>query len=144
MSFYDIPSVPELYCTNLEETLAFYCGVLGFSTLYIRPEDRFARLERQGSEFMFEELNVENGRKWLTGALERPFGRGISFQIDTTDVEDLYARVQSENATVFLPIEEKWYRADDKYFGCRQFIVQDPDGYLLRFAEDLGERENPA
>jgi hypothetical protein len=36
---------------------------------------------------------------------------------------------------------EKWYRAGDRELGQRQFLVQDPDGYLLRFCQDLGERE---
>jgi hypothetical protein len=27
-----------------------------------------------------------------------------------------------------------------RHSGQRQFLVQDPDGYLLRFAEPLGER----
>jgi hypothetical protein len=55
----------------------------------------------------------------------------------------LYARVRAAGATVFLDMEEKWYRRDaapSVEVGNRQFIVQDPDGYLLRFAEDLGVR----
>lgn len=34
-------------------------------------------------------------------------------------------------------MEEKWYRATDKELGNKQFLVQDPDGYLLRFFQDL-------
>jgi hypothetical protein len=41
---------------------------------------------------------------------------------------------------LFVPLEERWYRRDDVLLGNRQFLVQDPDGYLLRFFEDLGER----
>ncbi|MNJ79105.1 hypothetical protein D3C77_770230 [compost metagenome] len=36
------------------------------------------------------------------------------------------------------PIEERWYRQGGMLVGQRNFLVQDPDGYLLRFAEDLG------
>ncbi len=36
--------------------------------------------------------------------------------------------------------EEKWYRADKIEVGQRQFLVMDPDGYLLRLVMDLGER----
>jgi hypothetical protein len=60
----------------------------------------------------------------------------------TDKVDELYARVQQAGAPIFLPIEEKWYRAGDVEFGCRQFIVQDPDGYLPRFSEDLGIRKH--
>jgi lactoylglutathione lyase len=45
-------------------------------------------------------------------------------------------------------IETKWYRHDDIEHGQTQFLVQDPDGYLLRFMQDLGQRpvnpSNPA
>lgn len=37
-------------------------------------------------------------------------------------------------------MEERWYRADDREVGNRQFILLDPDGYLLRFYQDLGRR----
>ena len=36
--------------------------------------------------------------------------------------------------------EEKWYRKDSIEVGNKQFLVQDPDGYLLRFTQDLGKR----
>ena len=38
-------------------------------------------------------------------------------------------------------IEENWYRQDDKMLGNKEFLIQDPDGYLLRFMEDLGEKQ---
>ena len=30
---------------------------------------------------------------------------------------------------------------NNKLLGNKEFLVQDPDGYLLRFSEDLGEKE---
>lgn len=139
----DPPILPELYCKDIDVTLQFYTQVLGFNIMYQRPEDKFARLERQGTQFMFEQLDQSgDNRMWLVAPAEYPFGRGISFQIETANVDDLYRKVQESGATIFLPIEEKWYRADNSYLGNRQFIVQDPDGYLLRFAEDLGERSD--
>jgi len=41
---------------------------------------------------------------------------------------------------LFLQTEEKWYRKIDREVRNKQFLVKDPDGYLLRFSEDLGER----
>jgi len=35
---------------------------------------------------------------------------------------------------------EAWYRVGDQEVGQREFLVQDPDGYLLRFVERLGMR----
>ena len=133
---------PELMCTNIKTSLAFYTGILGFSIQYQREEKGFAMLERQGARIMLDEIIPGSKRSWIAAPLEVPFGRGINFQIETTAVDDLYARVQKAEAIIFLPMEEKWYRADDVEVGNRQFIVQDPDGYLLRFFQDLGDQPN--
>lgn len=134
------PMIPELLCSSIEESVSFYTEILGFSIQYARPESDFAMLERQGSHIMLVEYEPDSPRSWIAAPLEKPFGRGINLQIETKSVDDLYACVQKANAKIFLLIEEKWYRADDFELGNRQFIVQDPDGYLLRFFEDLGER----
>ena len=129
--------VPELYVSDFDESRRFYTDVLGFTILYSRPEERFAYLDREGAQIMIEQ---PADRSWITGEMQHPYGRGVNFEIEASDVDALYARVQAAGATVFLPIEEKWYRRDDTEVGNRQFIVQDPDGYLLRFAQYLGER----
>lgn len=131
---------PELICTNIKASLTFYIGILGFSIQYQREDEGFAMLERQGSRIMLDEVVPGSKRSWIAAPLEQPFGRGINLQIETNDVDGLYARVQKAGLTIFLPMEEKWYRADDVEVGNRQFIVQDPDGYLLRFFQDLGDR----
>jgi uncharacterized glyoxalase superfamily protein PhnB len=140
--FYTTPLTPELCCTDFHQSLAFYTQVLDFKIQYQRPEEGFAMLERQGARLMLDQIyGVDGkGRSWLTGVLEKPFGRGINLQIETTDVEALYAKVQAVGAVIFLPIEEKWYGKGEAFLGNRQFIVQDPDGYLLRFFESLGEK----
>jgi catechol 2,3-dioxygenase-like lactoylglutathione lyase family enzyme len=127
--------VPELLCTDLNATKAFYIDPLGFSVTYERPEETFAYLTREGVDLMFEQVDGP-GRRWLTGRLERPFGRGINLQIEARDVAGLFARVSAARpGSVYLPLEEKAYRCGTVWRANRQFLVQDPDGYLLRFAE---------
>ena len=129
------PLVPELYVSDLAGSLTFYRDLLEFDLLYERPQERFAYLARGGAEIMLEE---PVGRTWLSGPLERPYGRGASFQIAVDDVEDLHARCAEAGATIFLAPETKRYaRANDAVL-VRQFIVADPDGYLLRFAQQVG------
>jgi catechol 2,3-dioxygenase-like lactoylglutathione lyase family enzyme len=131
--------VPELDVADLEASLAFYVGVLGFSVRYSRPEEQFAYLEREAAELMLEAA-AGPGRRFRTAPLERPFGRGLNLQIACSDVAALYARITSAAAEVILPLETRWYRAGVVERGNRQFVVADPDGYLLRFFEDLGAR----
>jgi catechol 2,3-dioxygenase-like lactoylglutathione lyase family enzyme len=129
--------VPELICADIERSLGFYTDVLGFHVRFARPEERFAYLEREGAEIMLEQ---PTGRMFLVGELTNPYGRGMNLQIRVGDVAALYAAVQASGCTVVLPLEDKWYRQDRVVRGNRQFVVQDPDGYLLRFFEDLGSK----
>jgi catechol 2,3-dioxygenase-like lactoylglutathione lyase family enzyme len=137
------PLIPELCCSNIKISLAFYTAVLGFEIEYQREEEGFAMLQRQDSRIMLDEIahNLKDMKRvWLADLLEKPFGRGINLQIRTSNIDALYTDVQQSGATIFLAIEEKWYRVNDIEVGNRQFIVLDPDGYMLRFAEDLGSR----
>lgn len=133
------PIVPELDVTDVAASLAFYVGVLGFRVLYDRPEERFAFLERDGAELMLEEA-AGPGRRFRTAPLERPFGRGVNLQIRAADVARLCEDVITAGLPLLVPLETRWYRVGLVERGNRQFVVADPDGYLLRFFEDLGER----
>lgn len=131
--------VPELSCSDIEKSLKFYTGILGFTILYERKEENFAYLKKGNAEIMLEQPG--RGRVWRTGDLEYPFGRGINFQIETDAIDDLYASVNRNRTPLFLAIEEKWYRRDSALVGHKQFLIQDPDGYLLRFYQDLGIKQ---
>jgi catechol 2,3-dioxygenase-like lactoylglutathione lyase family enzyme len=133
--------VPELYCTHMERSLCFYVDVLGFAVLYSRPEESFVYLGREGAELMLEE---PRGRVFLAGPLQYPYGRGINLQIEVSKVAELFVAVERSRSPIVLPLEDKWYRRDDIELGNRQFIVQDPDGYLLRFFQSLGSRPRGA
>jgi catechol 2,3-dioxygenase-like lactoylglutathione lyase family enzyme len=136
------PLVPELNCADFARSLAFYTEILGFAVAYARPEESFAFLEREGAQIMLEQLEQppRSARSWLTGEVTYPFGRGINFQIRVSDVRALLGAVTAAGCAIFWPLEERWYRRDDTLLGNLQFLVQDPDGYLLRFFQDLGAR----
>lgn len=130
---------PELKVTDFKKSLDFYTNLAGFNVLYDRPEEDFAMLEIGNSRLMIEGL-TDKSRVWKTGALEQPFGRGMHFQINVPNIQELYNKFKSISYPIYLEMEEKWYRVNDKEGGHKQFLVQDPDGYLLRFYEDLGTR----
>ena len=131
--------VPELDVSDLTQSLAFYVGVLGFSVAYERPEEGFAFIRRGGAEMMLETA-AGPGRRFRTASLERPFGRGVNLQISVADIHALHDRVIAAGLSPLIILEECWYRRGDSETGLRQFVLADPDGYLLRFAEALGER----
>jgi catechol 2,3-dioxygenase-like lactoylglutathione lyase family enzyme len=129
---------PELSVTDLRASLEFYVGTLGFAVVYQRQEEGFAFLRLGAAELMLDQIGV--GRDWQTGGLEKPFGRGINFQILVDSLEPILKNLADHRIPLFMNLEERWYRRDALEVGNRQFLVQDPDGYLLRFYEDLGQR----
>jgi catechol 2,3-dioxygenase-like lactoylglutathione lyase family enzyme len=130
---------PELDVADLDRSLAFYVNVLGFQVVFDRPEERFAFLDLAGISLMLEEA-VGPGRRFRTAPLEYPYGRGANFQIEVADVAATHGRVCAADAPVLIPLEERWYRRQRSEYGKRQFVVADPDGYLLCFYTTLGQR----
>jgi catechol 2,3-dioxygenase-like lactoylglutathione lyase family enzyme len=133
------PVVPELDVADLKRSLAFYVGVLEFHCRFERPEEKFAYLTRGAVHMMLEQADGP-ARRFRTAPLEYPFGRGLNLQIEVPDVDHLCARAASAGAVIDIPVEERWYRQGDEEAGNRQFVVIDPDGYLLRFFTNLGRR----
>ena len=133
------PLVPELLVTDLRASLGFWCDLCGFAVVYTRPEEGFAYLHRGRAQVMLEAATAP-GRHWITGPLDRPLGRGINLQVEVASLAPLLDALGVAGWPLYLAAEEKWYRAGDVETGVRQFLVQDPDGYLLRFQEPLGLR----
>lgn len=130
--------VPELLVTDLATSLDFWVGFCGFRVLYDRPYEGFAALHQGSARLMLEEIGV--GRNWVPGVLERPLGRGVNFQISVPALPALLERLASAGWPLFMAPEEKWYQTGDSQTGVTQFLVQDPDGYLVRFTSRLGAR----
>ncbi|CAM3268268.1 MULTISPECIES: bleomycin resistance protein [Pseudomonas] len=131
--------VPELMVTDLNKSLAFWVTYLGFKVAYQRLEDGFAYLDLDGAQVMLEQVDPQ-ANQWLTAALDRPFGRGINLQIDVTAVRPVIQRLETAGYALFKASQDVWYRAGEVEVGQREFLVQDPDGYLVRLVERLGER----
>ena len=132
-------NIPELSVTNLENSLKFY-KTAGFEVKYNRLEDKFAFISLNNIQFMLQELSDND--KWNIYPLSYPFGNGINFQLEVDNLEQIYNNFKNANYKISFDIEENWYRQNGKLLGNREFLIQDPDGYLLRFSKDLGEKSH--
>lgn len=130
--------IPELSVTNLEKSLEFY-KTLGFKIEYERKENKFVFLSLGEIQFMLQEITEDD--KWQVAPLVYPFGNGINFQLEVEDATVIYDKLKNNNYKIIFDMEENWYRQDNKLLGNKEFLVQDPDGYLLRISEDLWEKE---
>ena len=131
-------NIPELSVTNLENSLKFY-KTAGFKIEYDRPENKFAFISLGEIQFMLQEISTND--KWDIAPLTYPFGNGINFQLEVANLNEIYNSFKNANYKISFDIEENWYRQDNKLLGNKEFLIQDPDGYLLRFSEDLGEKD---
>lgn len=129
----DLKLVPEIYCSDIVATTRFYTEIFGFNIKYQRPEDEFVYFTLDDVDIMVESISCE-GRHWVTANLEKPYGRGVNFQWDVRDIDSLYSRIKNSSPeSVYLELETKIYQCGNTSKTQKQFIAQDPDGYLFRF-----------
>ena len=122
--------VPELLVSSFAESLAFY-KMAGFTDVYQRQN--FAYLEYQGAQFMISQRN----NWWETGEMEKPYGRGVNFQFSTNELDKLIERFKTAGIELYEGKKEKWRDLGGVQGGSIEFLVQDPDGYLLRFLQQI-------
>ena len=61
-------------------------------------------------------------------------------QIRVASIAPILAALDTAGWLLFRPVQERWYRVGGSLAGSRELLVQDSDGYLLRFQEGLGIR----
>ena len=113
-----------LEVNNIEESLAFYNGILGFDISKHTPESEPPMATVQGGN-----LKISLAQH-LETMLKR--GRGVSFFIGVSDVDDYYNQLRSKSVEVYPPADEGW--------GGRFITFQDPDKYRLCFVTWTDDR----
>lgn len=120
--------IPELSVTDITFSTKFYV-LLGFNVKYERKENKFVFLEYENNQIMIEEVN----NNWSVGKLSYPFGNGINLSMEVSDIDALYQKVKKLDIPIFRELKVSEYKVDDEVYQDKEFLIQDPDGYLLRF-----------
>jgi len=123
--------IPELSVSDINKSKNFYIDILGFNLEYERLADKFAFLSFGDAQIMIEEINGY----WNTGELRYPFGRGVNFQIAADDVYKIENNLKKNNINLFRNVMESRYECGCEIVIQKELLVQDPDGYLLRFCQ---------
>lgn len=116
------------------ETIEFYKS-LGFEIIMSVPENEvpvWVMLKNQEVTLMFqdrESLSSEIGFDPL-----QPTGGTFNLYIRVEDVKKYYQQMVSENR-IASELHETFY-------GTREFTANDPNSYLLTFAQDLEAHKN--
>ena len=119
---------PNLIVSNVERSLEFYCGVLGFTRTHAVPDAPplvFAGVQSGAVEIFLnapgpavDEYPVFAGK---------PIGGTLTLFIEVAGIECVY-RELAPKVKITMPLEKKWY-------GVTEFAFEDPDGYVITFAE---------
>lgn len=123
--------IPELTVFDITKTKEFYMNVLEFQLEYERVEDKFAFLSFEDSQFMFDQIH-EGG--WNIGDFTYPLGRGINLSIEVADIDKYYEKLKSKQVSFYKELMVNTYHVYDESFEQKEFLLQDPNGYLLRFS----------
>lgn len=129
--------MPALTVTDLEASPAF-CLAAGFRIRFRRASPEFAHIEPGQAHVMLEQHHPGS---WKTAELRPPYGRGLNLQIEVESVDRIRSRFAAGGIPLFEAPAEAWYEtAPGTQEGQIELLAQDPDGYLMRFAQVLGTR----
>lgn len=120
--------IPELSVSEIDKSIDFYINI-GFEIIYERKEDKFCFLQLEENQIMIQ----ENNEIWTTGTLEYPFGRGINISMSLENIDEYYRFIKTKNIKLFQDLKINKYRVNKQIYEDKEFLIQDPDGYLLRF-----------
>jgi predicted enzyme related to lactoylglutathione lyase len=120
-----------LEVNSLEESLAFYEGVLGLKVVSMNTE-----AEPPMATLRAGALKITLAQQ-LETMLRR--GRGVHFFVGVEDVDAFYEDVRTKATEVKPPADEGW--------GGRFITLQDPDRYRFFFVtwskDDAGDKQKP-
>lgn len=122
-----VPVAPEFFVRDLDASVSFYVEQLGFRQ--VRRDTNFA-VVALGDAYVLLSAADEEGRdlrRWLDSG---PRGVGVNVRIMVEDADDAYERATASGIAAVREL-------DDRPYGLRDFIVADPDGFLLRFASPI-------
>jgi len=113
-----------LEVNNLDESLQFYSGQLGFEVKKHTPDSEPPMATLQGGK-----LKITLAQH-LETMLRR--GRGVSFFLGVSDVDEYYSDLMERGVEIHPPTDEGW--------GGRFITVEDPDKYRLFFVAWASEK----
>jgi len=120
-----------LLVRDLAAAVAYYRDALGFTNirLYGEPPD-FGMLSRNVFHVMLKQI-ADDSRIVPRPTVE-PGLWDIYYWVD--DVETLFRELRDRGAKIA-------YEPCDQFYGCREFAVLDPNGYLIGFGQVIGPRK---
>jgi len=119
---------PNLLVISVERSLAFYVDTLGFERGMTVPDQSpfaFASVTSGALEIFFND--AATAVKEYPAFAGKPIGATGTLFIEVEGVDALHDRLKP-GVKIVMPIVTQFY-------GMREFAIEDPDGYIITFAE---------
>ena len=123
---------PNLVVANVERSLAFYVDTLGFTRGMTVPDAApfvFGSVTSGAVEIFFNDAAAAT--KEYPAFASRPIGATATMFIEMQGVDALHDRLKM-SVKIVMPLVTQFY-------GLREFAIEDPDGYIITFAERVGQ-----
>jgi uncharacterized glyoxalase superfamily protein PhnB len=115
---------PQFLVDDLDAAMAYYRDKLGFDVDF-RYQSFYAGVSRNGFA-----IHLKCAPKTVTDRAHRRQNEHLDAYISVTGVATLYEELRSRGALVTRPLEERPW-------SCKDFYVEDADGYILCFSEAM-------
>jgi catechol 2,3-dioxygenase-like lactoylglutathione lyase family enzyme len=125
-AFYGI--VPVFLVDDLVPTVEYYRDVLGFEVDYVYGDPpNYGSVSRGGAVLQFTRSNPPGRRN---SVLRAGPGNGVDAYVVVTDVDSLHDEFTAKGALIHT------FPASHEY-GMREFKIEDFNGYIIVFAEEI-------
>ena len=114
---------PQFLVDDLPAAVAYYRDRLGFHTDFVH-ESFYASVSRDGFS-----IHLKCAPKTVADRTHRRQNEHLDAYLGVRGIESLFDEVKSNGAHVLRPLEERPW-------GCKDFYVEDLDGYILCFSEE--------
>jgi uncharacterized glyoxalase superfamily protein PhnB len=108
---------------DLSEAITYYRDRLGFEPDFVY-ESFYAGVSRDGIS-----IHLKCAPKTVADRAHRKQNEHLDAYIGVRGIEALFDELTSKGANIIRSLEERPW-------GCKDFYVEDPDGYILCFSEE--------
>ena len=113
---------PQFLVDDLKRSIDYYRERLGFELDYVY-DDFYASVSRDGCA-----IHLKDAPKIQADRAHRKENEHLDVSIAVVDAAALHDELRARGAIITKPLE-------DRPWACRDFYVEDPDGYILCFSE---------
>lgn len=116
---------PQFLVDDLPKAVAYYRDELGFDVDFVY-ESFYAQVSRDGAS-----IHLKCAPKTISDREHRKSNEHLDAYIDVSNIDSLYEDFAHRNVRIAR-------KPEDRPWQCRDFYVEDIDGYILCFSESNG------